>query len=260
MSAVTPMRDPMEGLVALIEACHCVTTPGEFALTVYPMLGALLPHEMFAAALVEPGDRRIDYCLNMHFPDGYLQRIISPGGTLQCPVFSAWRKTSRPVCFDVSAAGADALDADWLRLASSHGIRSIAAHGLPSRQGTHVSFFMFAGIEQPRQVCQLRLRLIVPALHAAIGSVAPGPIEFDTAQADAVAGIAAPAASSSHMSNRELEVLRWISRGKSTDEAATILGISPWTVKAHVKHILVKLEVTGRTQAVAKAFQLGLIT
>lgn len=260
MSAVMSKSDTMQGLATLIEACHCVTAPRDFALNVYPRLATVLPHEMFTGALIEPEDRRIDYCLNLHFPDGYLRRIISPGGTLQCPVFREWRKTSRPVCFDLSAAGANTLDPDWLRLASAHGIRSIAAHGLPSVESTRVSFFTFVGIRQPGQACQLLLRLIVPALHLAIASVAPCMAESGAAQAAAAAGIAAPAPLSSHMSERELEVLRWISRGKSSDETATILGISPWTVKAHVKHVLTKLEVTCRAQAVAKAFQLGLIT
>ena len=229
MSAVTPMTDAMEGLAAFIEACHCVTTRQEFAVNVYPMLADFVPHEMFSAALVEPEDRRIDYCLNLHFPDGYLQRLISTEGTLQCPVFHEWRKTSRPVCFDLSAANAHSLDPAWPQLARLHGVRSIAAHGLPSGPSTRVSFFMFAGTEHQGPPCQLRLRLIVPALHVAIVSAASGPADIDPAPEDAVAGNMAPA-SSSHMSKRELEVLRWISRGNSTDVTAAILGISPWTV------------------------------
>lgn len=258
MPAVTPMTETMEGLVAFVEACHCITTPREFALKVYPMLAALLPHQMFAAALVESEDR-IDYCLNLHFPDGYLQRLISAEGTFRCPVFHEWRRTLRPVCFDLSNANADTFDPAWLQLARSHGVRSIAAHGVPSGASTRVSFFTFAGIEHQSPLCQLRLRLIVPALHAALVSASSGSVDIDPAREDAVAGTVAPT-ESSHMTKRELEVLRWISRGKSTDVTAAILGISPWTVKAHVKHILMKLEVTCRAQAVAKAFQLGLIT
>lgn len=259
MSAVVSRSDTLQGLVTFVEACHWVTTPRDFTLNVYPRLAALLPHEMFAAALIEPEGQRLDYCLNLQFPDAYQRQIISPGGLLHCPVFREWRKASHPVCFDLGAAEADAFDPQWLRLAKVHGIHSIAAHGLPDGEGPHISFFTFAGIRQPRPACQRLLHLIVRALHTAVASFAPSAHEQFPAQERAPLDDVSPA-STSRMSEREIEVLHWISRGKSTDETATILGISPWTVKAHVKHVHAKLDVTCRAQAVAKAFQLGLIT
>ena len=61
------------------------------------------------------------------------------------------------------------------------------------------------------------------------------------------------------LSERELEVLRLIGDGASNPEIAQELFIAVNTVKKHVTSIFGKLEVTSRTQAVARARALGLI-
>jgi DNA-binding CsgD family transcriptional regulator len=50
---------------------------------------------------------------------------------------------------------------------------------------------------------------------------------------------------------REIEVLRWITEGKTNDEIATILGVSFFTVKTQVKSIFRRLGVETRTAAAA---------
>jgi DNA-binding NarL/FixJ family response regulator len=61
------------------------------------------------------------------------------------------------------------------------------------------------------------------------------------------------------LTDRELEVLEWIVKGKSNKEIADALSISMFTVKAHVGNIIQKLAVDDRTQAAVKALQDGLI-
>lgn len=58
---------------------------------------------------------------------------------------------------------------------------------------------------------------------------------------------------------RELQVLGELAEGRSNKEIAQHLGISEKTVKAHVGHILSKLHVYDRTQAVIQAHRTGLI-
>jgi LuxR family transcriptional regulator, maltose regulon positive regulatory protein len=62
------------------------------------------------------------------------------------------------------------------------------------------------------------------------------------------------------LSTRERNIISLIARGQSNKEVARDLGISPETVKSHMKHIFEKLEVEKRTQAVARAQSLGLVT
>jgi DNA-binding NarL/FixJ family response regulator len=58
---------------------------------------------------------------------------------------------------------------------------------------------------------------------------------------------------------RELEVMRELSSGKSNKEIGAVLDISEATVKVHMTHILEKLKVTGRTEAINAAMRRGLV-
>lgn len=60
------------------------------------------------------------------------------------------------------------------------------------------------------------------------------------------------------LSEREVDVLRCLARGNTTTAISTILFISENTVKTHIRHIMEKLEVKNRAEAVAKGAQLGL--
>nr|WP_206698875.1 response regulator transcription factor [Shouchella lehensis] len=57
------------------------------------------------------------------------------------------------------------------------------------------------------------------------------------------------------LTNREKEILKLMSDGKTNQQIADTLFITIKTVKTHVSHILSKLDVDDRTQAVVYAFQ-----
>jgi len=63
----------------------------------------------------------------------------------------------------------------------------------------------------------------------------------------------------SDLSPREQEVLQLLVNGKSNKEIARELGITSATVKCHVSTILMRLNVSDRTQAVVAALQRGLV-
>jgi two-component system NarL family response regulator len=61
------------------------------------------------------------------------------------------------------------------------------------------------------------------------------------------------------LTRRECEVLRAVAQGKSNKEIGTVFNISEGTVKVHITHILEKLKVTGRTEAINVAVKRGLV-
>jgi DNA-binding NarL/FixJ family response regulator len=89
----------------------------------------------------------------------------------------------------------------------------------------------------------------------AIRAVAEGkryiPAEVGTIVAEALPRTA--------LSTREVDVLQRIAGGLRNKEIAHALGVSESTVNAHIKHILEKLHVSDRTQAVTTALRRGII-
>ncbi|MNO69954.1 Transcriptional regulatory protein LiaR [compost metagenome] len=95
-------------------------------------------------------------------------------------------------------------------------------------------------------LCDLQLRQ--PLLPQAIGLTGLG----DDHQA--------PGAPQNRLSQREIQVLRLVAQGNSNQQIADLLFISLHTVKTHARRINGKLGVERRTQAVAKAKVLGIVT
>jgi len=93
--------------------------------------------------------------------------------------------------------------------------------------------------------CLARLRRSFDAVHATP--------DHGRGTATAVPGIVEP------LTSREQEVLGMLAAGRPNQAIASQLVVTPDTVKKHVTHILGKLGAGNRTEAVARARQLGLL-
>ena len=134
-------------------------------------------------------------------------------------------------------------------LACRHGyVRVLADEGAPMR-----ALLAQLSAALPRQ--QYAARGIDPGYLAALVRACD--------QADAVPPprrtVAAPPGLVEPLTDRELEVLRLLAAGRSNQRIAHDLVVALDTVKKHVTHVLGKLGAANRTEAAARARQLGLI-
>jgi len=129
--------------------------------------------------------------------------------------------------------------AEALTLARRHGyVRVLADEGAPMRA-------LLARLSAARRIDPGYLA----ALLRACGQADATPPR----RADTPPGLAEP------LTDRELEVLRLIAAGRSNQRIAHDLVVALDTVKKHVTHLLGKLGAANRTEAAARARQLGLI-
>jgi DNA-binding NarL/FixJ family response regulator len=98
------------------------------------------------------------------------------------------------------------------------------------------------------------LRRAIRAAHEGGTVLAPSVASVLMAQVRRPAAV-----SQGPLSERELEVLALIAKGRSNRETAAELFISEATVKTHLMHVYSKLEVNDRAAAVAVAYERGLL-
>ncbi len=72
-------------------------------------------------------------------------------------------------------------------------------------------------------------------------------------------GPAAPHPQLNQLTEREREIMAWVATGRSNDEIATELVVSPATVRTHVSRAMIKLGARDRAQLVVFAVQSGLV-
>jgi len=127
-----------------------------------------------------------------------------------------------------------------------------------AKSGGHIRLFVNEGPPMARLLYKALSRDIFPdyvrRLLAAFPNAEP-PEQLERARAQVpTSDLVEP------LSERELEVLALIAQGLTNREIASRLFLSLNTVKAHTRNIYGKLGVHSRTQAVAKAKALGVLT
>ena len=228
----------------LVNACQTVTSKKDFRLTVYPKLINIIPHEMFECGTIRISDLRVHESMNLTFPPGYIQGLVGEERSSNCPALRKWVETRQPVLVDSASTGLPARDKSWLQNSILHDVRNVAVHGVADIGHENACYFSFAGISSWGKADVDRFKFVVPHLHYALTHAA----DFGNKRPTEL------------LTQREQQVLQWISSGKSNTEIATILDISAWTVKIHVGNLLAKLNATNRSHAVAKAITFNLIS
>jgi two-component system, NarL family, response regulator LiaR len=97
-------------------------------------------------------------------------------------------------------------------------------------------------------------------LRKAIKAAAAGQVQLSPQAAAYLLGAIRTPELPEPLTPREMDVLRLLAQGQSNKEIARALHLVEETVKSHVRHILAKLGVQSRTQAVLAAIRLGIVS
>lgn len=235
----------MESLFRVLEASINVRKRYQFFLWSQGELQGLLPHDLLVCATGDIAQCSItlDCFSRENLPPGLIEQLGSAANGLMPGLLTLWQDSGfRPVLL----SSAHAVDVDDGRIGDALGrlgLVDCAAHGVADYHTGSGAFFAFfrigaGGIKAHHGNC---LEMLIPHMHMALQRIVFSermPTESNRG------GIT--------LSGRENEILKWIRAGKTNQEIGQILDISPFTVKNHVQKILRKLNVTNRTQAVAK--------
>lgn len=250
-----------ESLLRVIESSIQVKKRYQFFLWTQGQLQALIPHEILICAISRNGEENmLTDCFNSCVvPEEVFEDVchISDGMVVQSMM--AWREAGGSPCLispniqmpqGIYDRFKSTLERTNFGNAVGHGSAAINCNGIAN------SYFMFARIPG---VLSLRhvyfLELLLPHIHMAFLRTLSNSENSLTNNDDDVRMIDLRKL----MTGREIEILGKVQEGKSNQEIAELLLISPLTVKNHVQKIFRKLNVRNRAQAVSKATAMRLI-
>jgi transcriptional regulator EpsA len=210
---------------------------------------SVLPHDILVAAWgdFETGDLNFDVSSNID--EIRTQKLIDAPGVfsyLMSNLHQRWvdndERWFRINFFDANGISAQAPTPFTRKLS---GMNSLLVYGVRDTRGKNDCIYVFFDKSREFDVQHSLLGLLMPHLDAALRRVEY--IETTSTEVDVVDEL-----NIGGLSDREHEILHWVRSGKTNLEIGMILGISPNTVKNHLKRIFQKLDVTCRAQAVAK--------
>jgi transcriptional regulator EpsA len=245
-------RTQLDVLLVNIETAVKIKRRSDFFSWVQGVFQGLLAHEILICALFDPAARsyRMESMSSHPLDEQRLAGLCGTSGALVYRLIALWEREGRqPIAIRGSLAPSvteQSLTAEVQRLE----LDNVLAHGIPGIDGRAAGFFCFSKmVGGLGEGATSTLELLLPYLYAAWVRA-----NCDVHRQEGLT----PLSAKEILTAREVEILTWVEQGKSNNEIAQILGISPLTVKNHIQKILRKLNVQNRAQAVARGMVLNL--
>lgn len=232
-------------ILDIVEECHLTSADGSLD-RVMSLLRELVPYEM---ALIGVASLQLEVgsapgIWNFGFDQEWLRVYQQRRYERIDPVVRLALSTNASVSWQDVVAGERPIDRDLLALKLDFG---------------HVYGLTCGNVEQSgqKQATLITLSLSreapAPRFHRILERVTPH------LRALCLGAHRDPSEPVPELTERELEILRWVKEGKSSWVIGEILSISERTVKFHVASVFRKLDVSSRPQAIAKALHFGLL-
>ncbi|MEO9061481.1 MAG: XrtB/PEP-CTERM-associated transcriptional regulator EpsA [Nitrosospira sp.] len=215
-----------------------------------------LPHEIMLAVWYEDGGNHLGHDFVSALPGIRTAHLQSEDLlTLQKRLYGCWVGLGK-ASFRLSlgthgfpTGGAESLCAFGEAM---YGMRSLLVHGISdARGGQDCLYVMFSSAASFNNSTLAAIENLMPYLDTALRRVVPLDRQHE-ATPPPITHVP-PRNGNYGLTAREVEILHWVSVGKTNAVIASLLEISVFTVKVHMQNIFKKLDVYNRIQAVAKA-------
>jgi transcriptional regulator EpsA len=245
--------EDQEHLVSVINNSLRVVNMHHFFSWSQGAIQLLLPHEILVCGVATGAAlpmRFARFSSSRYFDDMRFLEVCHPVEGLLPRMISHSNETGH-ACMLGTGAPQRYCDEALLPLLERSELRSAAADGLRGLDGRLKSYFCFSRVEIPLgSRVEYLLQLLVPFLHATFSRV------LSNEEPDAsMHGLQNPPL----VTAREVQILNYIKLGKTNQQIAEALALSPLTVKNHVQKILRKLNASNRGHAVALAINSGVL-
>ncbi|MBC7727081.1 MAG: helix-turn-helix transcriptional regulator [Microbacteriaceae bacterium] len=265
-------RREEEQVVRAIEAGLDVQRLRQLFIWSQGQLRGLLPHSIMVCLRLGDNDEVLHVeCLNSLPRDAAdLQRLCDPVDGLALRLARHCRERGSLSCLIAGApplAGPPALVQFRLEL-DRHQLGNALVQGTERLPGGATFFALFAILGEATPRHAFFLSLMLPYLHMAFlrvianreGSGSPHSQHTGQHTSQYTGQLTAALTNrSATLTLREIEVLGWVTKGKSNPEIGQILELSALTVKNHLQKIYRKLQVNNRVQALSRCQELKLL-
>jgi transcriptional regulator EpsA len=241
-------EEECNNLATILVSSRRVRLRPHFFSWVHGPLQSLIPHEILLCGLADENGilRHEQFTACRYFKDDHFHRAIHPGEGLITQLSQDWIQVGEPRLIPALPDEAGG----WHARLTDLELKNVAFHCMRWTNGKIKGYVSFSRVRAPfNDRLATYLDVLLPHLIATLARVLSNEIREQGANRRQAGLITA----------REIEVLAWVRDGKTNDEIAEILGLSMLTVKNHLRHIMKKLVVRTRGQAVAKAIALGLM-
>lgn len=262
LSTLSEAPDVGDAFLRAAEAAHHISSPQQFFVWLRLHLYRFLPHDL--ALLCTDAGRdggRQTHVLNcVPLADGLEVELADPASRFWYTLAEAWLASGERAVW-LAANERPLLALPPVQRLAEAGFAQALVHATPGPGGHGQELVVAFWRQGPSDAvaadsARTALDLWMPYLRFALGRAhgigAVGAERRGRRQGDALA--------SRPLTDRELQVLSAVREAKANAQIAVMLGISPLTVKNHLRSIQKKLGARNRAHAVAEAMAMRLIS